>query len=225
MIAILEDDRSIRELTLYTLKNSQFDAIGFSNGIDFFDSLSDAIPDLLLLDIMLPGEDGLEILSKLRKREDTKKLPIIMLTAKDTEFDKIIGLDNGADDYVTKPFSMLELISRIKALLRRTEKVKSENKFSFKSLFMDDESHKVYILNKPVEMTLKEYNTLKLLLENQGKVITRDFLLNSVWGYDFDGETRTVDVHIRTIRSKLDKYGDYIETVRGVGYRIGEKND
>ncbi len=225
MIVILEDDKSIRELVLYTLKNAGYNAVGYSNSLEFFDSIKTEKPKLLLLDIMLPEEDGLEVLSKIRKAEDTKSLPVIMLTAKDTEYDKIIGLDSGADDYVTKPFSMLELISRVKALLRRTEKNENKNILEYKLLKLDDESHKVYLNDKSVEMTLKEYNTLRLLLLKQGKVITRDELLNTVWGYEFQGETRTVDVHIRAIRAKLGELENYIETIRGVGYRIGEKDD
>ncbi len=180
MIAILEDDRSIRELVLYTLKNTGFEAVGYSTPATFYESLKQEPPTLLLLDIMLPDEDGVEVLKKLRKREETKKLPIIMLTAKDTEYDKIIGLDSGADDYVTKPFSMLELVSRIKALLRRTENSEGNNLLEFKLLSLDDEVHKVYLNNKSLEMTLKEYNTLKLLLSKKGKVVKRKELLDTV---------------------------------------------
>ena len=222
MIVILEDDKNIRELVLYTLNNSGYEAVGYSNPIDFFQYLPKDKPNILLLDIMLPDMDGIEVLKKLRKQEDTKNLPIIMLTAKDTEFDKIVGLDSGADDYVTKPFSMLELVSRIKALLRRTVTNEKNEILEYKLLVVDNETHRVLINDKLIEMTLKEYNTLKLLLTKKGKVVTREELLNSVWGYDFTGETRTVDVHIRTIRAKLGEYENYIETIRGVGYRIGE---
>ena len=225
MIVVLEDDRSIRELVLYTLKNSGFEGKGYSNSKDFFDQLETDQPQLLLLDIMLPGEDGLSVLGKLRRLDSTKKLPVILLTAKDSEFDKIIGLDSGADDYVTKPFSMLELISRIKAVLRRTEETSNNSLFVYKKLSLDDESHQVFIADKALTMTLKEYNTLKYLLTRKGKVVSRDDLLNAVWGYDFTGETRTVDVHIRTIRSKLGEYENYVETIRGIGYRIGGRDD
>ncbi len=225
MIAILEDDKSIRELVLYALKNSGFEAVGFSCAEDFFNSIQNDLPQLLLLDIMLPKEDGIEILKKLRMKQATKNLPVIMLTAKDTEYDKVIGLDSGADDYITKPFSMMELLSRVKALLRRSTLQINDAVLQYKELKMDDDGHRVFLGTKPLEMTLKEYNTLKLLLLKNGKVATRDELLNNVWGYDFDGETRTVDVHIRTIRAKLGEYGDYIETIRGVGYRIGGNYD
>ena len=223
MIAILEDDRSIRDLVLYTLNNTGFEAIGFQNSEELYEYLKTSTLSLLLLDIMLPGEDGIQVLKKLRKKENTKSLPIIMLTARDTEFDKIIGLDSGADDYVTKPFSMLELASRIKALLRRTE-TEEKTTLEYKTLKLDEESHKVYLNNKAVDMTLKEFSTLKLLLSRLGKVISREELLDKVWGYDYIGETRTVDVHIRSIRAKLEDT-TYIETVRGVGYRIGGEDD
>ncbi len=225
MIAILEDDKSIRELVLYALKNAGFEAEGFCVGEDFFNAIEKNVPQLLLLDIMLPQEDGIEILKKLRKKEATKNLPVIMLTAKDTEYDKVIGLDSGADDYLTKPFSMLELISRINALLRRSKSDENTKILQYKELSIYDDKHMVLIGTKALEFTLKEYNSLKLLLSKKGKVVTRDELLNSVWGYDFDGETRTVDVHIRTIRAKLAECGDYIETIRGVGYRMGGNDD
>ena len=225
MIAILEDDKSIRDLVLYTLKTSGFEAVGYAKSTEFYEALKENKPKLLLLDIMLPEENGLDILKKLRLKEATKKLPIIMLTAKDTEYDKIVGLDSGADDYITKPFSMLELVSRIKALLRRTEKNDNKNMLVFNKLKLDDESHKVTLCDKTIELTLKEYDILKLLMLKQGKVVKRNELLASVWGFDFMGETRTLDVHIRTIRTKLGEYENYIETVRGVGYRIGGHND
>ncbi len=225
MITIVEDDKSIRELVLYALKNAGYEVQGFPNGSEFFETLKNSTPELLLLDIMLPNEDGIEILKKLRDKEATKSIPIIMLTAKDTEYDKVIGLDSGADDYITKPFSMLELISRVKALLRRTNDSETKESLQFKELKIYDDEHRVLVGTTTVDMTLKEYKTLKLLLAKKGKVLTRDELLNNVWGYDFCGETRTVDVHIRTIRAKLGEYGEYIETIRGVGYRIGGKND
>ena len=225
MIAILEDDKSIRDLVLYTLKNSGFNSIGFGKSAELYEALKENKPELLLLDIMLPEEDGLEVLQKLRSKEATRKLPIIMLTAKDTEYDKIVGLDSGADDYITKPFSMLELVSRIKALLRRTENNDNKNMLVYNELKLDDESHKVMLCDKTIELTLKEYDVLKLLMLKQGKVVKRNELLESIWGFDFMGETRTLDVHIRTIRTKLGEYENYVETVRGVGYRIGGHND
>ena len=223
MIAILEDDKTIRDLVLYTLNNSGFEAIGFNTSSELYEYLQTSTIKLLLLDIMLPEEDGIKVLNKLKKKDSTSKIPVIMLTAKDSEFDKLIGLDSGADDYITKPFSILELIARIKALLRRCETT-SKSVLEYNNLKLDEESHKVYLNNKAVEMTLKEFNTLKLLLTKLGKVVTREELLDKVWGYDYIGETRTVDVHIRTIRAKL---GDenYIETIRGVGYRIGGSDD
>ena len=224
MIAILEDDKSIRDLVLYTLKNSGFDSIGFSKSSELYEAIKENRPELLLLDIMLPEEDGLAVLKKLRSMEVTRKLPIIMLTAKDTEYDKIIGLDSGADDYITKPFSMLELVSRIKALLRRSEN-NIKNMLAYNKLILDDERHMVMLCDKSIDLTLKEYDVLKLLMLKQGRVVKRSELLESVWGFDFMGETRTLDVHIRTIRTKLGEYENYIETVRGVGYRIGGHND
>ena len=218
MIVIVEDDKNIRELVLYTLRNSGYDAIGFSNSIDFYNTINYKDIELLLLDIMLPGETGLQILTKLRSDTQTKTIPIIMLTAKDSEYDKIIGLDSGADDYVTKPFSILELVARIKALLRRVTKTKE---LSYKLLNIDDENHTVYLNGKIIEFTLKEYEILKLLLSNQNKVVLRNDILNSIWGYEYIGETRTLDVHIRTLRAKLGEYDKYIETVRGIGYRLG----
>lgn len=225
MIAILEDDKSIRDLVLYTLKTSGFEASGYTKSTELYEDLKTHTPELLLLDIMLPEEDGLSVLEKLRNNESTKKLPIIMLTAKDTEYDKIIGLDSGADDYITKPFSMLELVSRVKAILRRSEGVDNKNVLVYKELRLDDESHEVVVMGKSVEMTIKEYDVLKLLLLKQGKAVKRSELLNTVWGWDYVGETRTLDVHIRTIRTKLGDCESYIETVRGIGYRIGGTND
>ncbi len=225
MIAILEDDKNIRELVLYTLRNSNFEAVGYSKSSELYEGLKNFMPELLLLDIMLPEEDGLKVLQKLRNNSDTTKLPIIMLTAKDTEYDKIVGLDSGADDYITKPFSMLELVSRIKAMLRRTDNTKEKSVYTFKNLTLDDESHTVWLCDAKLDLSLKEYKILKLLLKKQGKVFSRDEILHAVWNYDFMGESRTLDVHIRSLRSKLASYNDYIKTVRGVGYMIGGKDD
>ena len=225
MIAILEDDKNIRELVLYTLKSSGFEMVGYSKSTELYEGLKSIKIELLLLDIMLPEEDGLEVLAKLRSKSGTKKLPVIMLTAKDTEYDKIIGLDSGADDYMTKPFSMLELVSRIKALLRRIEGGEENTVLSFQKLKLDDESHIVSLENEELDLSLKEYEVLKLLLLKQGKVVKRSELLNSVWGFDFMGESRTLDVHIRSLRIKLGEFESYIKTVRGVGYKIGGSDD
>lgn len=220
MIAIIEDDSSIRELVCYTLKNSGFDAKGFEYGRPFFESLEEGIPQLVLLDIMLPEEDGLSILRRLRMEERTKNIPVIMLTAKDTEFDKVIGLDMGADDYITKPFGMMELVSRVKAVMRRFNVDSGEGILNCGGICVDNDAHRVTVNGRETELTLKEYELLCSLLRSRDKVLTRDALLQQIWGYDFDGETRTVDVHVGSLRSKLGDAGELIETVRGVGYRI-----
>ena len=203
MIYCVEDERNIRELIVYTLESSGFTARGLESGKELNAAIAEQLPDLILLDIMLPGEDGLEILSRLKASEVTKEIPVIMVTAKGAEYDKVMGLDCGADDYITKPFGMMEFIARVRAVLRRAGKEEKEND----------------VLE--VTLTLKEFELLKFLMENKGIVLTRDRLLGHVWGYDFDGETRTVDVHVRTLRQKLGECGELIETVRGVGYRIG----
>lgn len=218
MIYCVEDDNSIRELIVYTLNNSGYEAVGFQSGEDFFAAVHSTLPRLVLLDIMLPGDDGITILKKLRKDANTSNVPVILLTAKSTEYDKVIGLDSGADDYITKPFGMMELISRIKAVLRRTVPAET-TKLSLDSVELDTKSHIVTVNGNTVELTLKEFQLLAVLLENKGTVLTRDMLLEKVWGYDFTGETRTVDVHIKTLRSKLGT--DIIETIRGVGYKVG----
>lgn len=221
MLYCVEDDRGIRELIVYTLQNSGFSAVGFECGKELFSALCSGKPELILLDIMLPDEDGIEILKRLRANASTKKIPVIMLTAKGTEYDKVIGLDSGADDYIAKPFGMMELISRIKAVLRRTTENDSDIEYTFGKIKMSTKAHTVTVSGMPVELTLKEFELLRLLFKNAGMVLTRDMLLENIWGYDFDGETRTVDVHIRSLRTKLGNGGDIIETVRGVGYRIG----
>ena len=221
-IYIVEDDESIRELEVYTLQTMGMDAEGFSDGASFFESLKHGpLPDLVLLDIMLPDMDGLTVLKHLRNHAETSALPVIMATAKGTEFDKVRGLDGGADDYISKPFGMMEMVSRVKAVLRRAGKNKKETVMCSGSITMDVERRMVYVNDKEVILTLKEFDVLKYMLENKGIVLTRDQLLTHIWGYDFDGETRTVDVHIRTLRSKLGNGGAEIETVRGMGYRIG----
>lgn len=223
MIYLLEDDATIQNFVLYTLQNTGYEAEGFERPSDFWKKLDERVPDLLLLDIMLPEEDGIEILKKLRADKRTKKLPIIMLTAKSTEYDKVIGLDSGADDYVAKPFSMMELMSRIKALLRRTEMtVEKEDSFKIGPLYVSISKHVVKVNGEEVTtLTYKEFELLSLLLQNQETVFSRDQILQSIWGYDFDGESRTVDVHIRTLRQKLGDAGCLIETVRGFGYKLG----
>ena len=224
MIYLVEDDESIRELVVYTLKSQGMEAKGFERPSQFWKELDKEIPSLILLDVMLPEEDGISILKKLRTRPDTRKLPIIMLTAKGSEYDVVMGLDSGADDYIPKPFRMMELISRIKAALRRAED-KGAEEYRLKNLYVSPMKHVVMVDQEPVSLTLKEYEMLCLLLKNSGMVLSRTQLLNQIWGYEFDGESRTVDVHIRTLRQKLGSAGDLIETVRGVGYKIGKRNE
>lgn len=221
MIYLVEDDESIRELVIYTLQTTGLTAKGFPCAKDFWNAMKQEYPSLVLLDIMLPDEDGLTILKKLRDNGPTKRLPVIMLTAKGTEYDKVVGLDSGADDYIPKPFGMMELVSRVRALLRRTaatpEKVRKFYQIGLVS--MDVEKHEVLVDGNPVTLTYKEFELLCYLMENEGIVLSRDRLLSKIWGYDFDGETRTVDVHIRTLRQKLGIGGSIIETIRGVGYK------
>ena len=221
LIYLVEDDNSIRELVAYTLHSAGFGAEGFEKPSAFWHSMELQLPDLVLLDLMLPEEDGISILRKLRQDPRTKKLPIILLTAKSSEYDKVLGLESGADDYVAKPFSMMELLARVKALLRRTERDEEEVGYQIGALTVSKTRHEVKVGEETVTLTLKEFELLCLLMENKGRVLTRDQLLNSIWGYSFDGENRTVDVHIRTLRQKLGSCGEYIETVRGVGYKVG----
>lgn len=227
MIYMLEDDNGIRDFVLYALNNSGFEAAGFELPSELYAALSDNIPELLLLDVMLPEEDGIAVLKKLRAAPDTEKLPIILLTAKGTEFDKVLGLDSGADDYIAKPFGTMELISRIKALLRRSapSSATTADILTIGRLSLNQDKHEVIADGGRISLTLKEYDMLCLMMKNNGRVFTRDELLSRIWGYDFSGESRTVDVHIRTLRSKLGTCGELIETIRGVGYKIGEKND
>lgn len=219
MIFCVEDDSSVRELMIYTLEASGFDAVGFPDGKSFFEALGDTIPTLIMLDIMLPGMDGIEILKKIRSTTATADIPVIIATAKGTEYDKVIGLDLGADDYLTKPFGMMEMISHIKAVLRRYRKTESAQSLSLGNLNMDLVKHIVTANNKKINLTLKEFELLQLFMKNPGQVFSRDKLLSNIWGLDFMGETRTVDVHIGTLRTKLGDCGRYIETVRGVGYK------
>ncbi|MEZ3508704.1 MAG: response regulator transcription factor [Lachnospiraceae bacterium] len=223
MIFCVEDDRSIRDLMIYTLHSAGFEAKGFCDGSSLFDALRAEAPQLILLDIMLPGEDGIAILKKLRMQPATENIPVIMATARGTEYDKVTGLDAGADDYLAKPFGMMEMISRIKAVLRRTNPKEPVRRYEVGSLELNADTHTVLADGERIQLTLKEYNLLRLLIENPGKVFTRSQLLERVWGIDYVGETRTIDVHIGTLRMKLGKCGDYIETVRGVGYRMEER--
>lgn len=220
MIYLVEDDPSIRKLVSYALSNNSFEVQSFENGEDMFKLLSSIKPELFLLDIMLPGLSGLEILAKLKSESAWREIPVIMLTAKSTEYDKVLGLDSGADDYIPKPFGMMELLSRIRAVLRRYEHPKDKNDVSYGRIVISPSSHMVKVDGKKIELTLKEFNLLLYLMENEGIVLDRDSILNTVWGYSFDGENRTVDVHIRHLREKLGDEGQRIETVKGVGYRF-----
>ena len=219
-IYIVEDDVNIREIERYALKNGGFDVVEFERGSDLSAAVEKKIPSLILLDIMLPDEDGLEIVRKLRAIPDTKKVPVMMVTAKTTEIDKVKGLDIGADDYITKPFGVMELISRVKALLRRSMNSEEEKFLSAGDIFLDGEKHMVYVNDEPCELTFKEYELLKLLIQNQGIVMSRDVIMERIWGINFEGESRTLDVHIKTLRQKLKSAGALIKTVRNVGYII-----
>jgi two-component system alkaline phosphatase synthesis response regulator PhoP len=223
LIYLVEDDNSIRELVAYTLHSAGFRAEGFEKPSAFWHACKTQLPDLVLLDLMLPEEDGISILKKLRNDPETRKMPIILLTAKSSEYDKVMGLENGADDYVAKPFSMMELLARVKALLRRVEKDENTG-LTIGDLFVDKTRHEVMAKGQKVTLTLKEFELLCLLLRNSGRVVSRETLIDEVWGYAFMGESRTVDVHIRTLRQKLGEAGTYIETVRGYGYKIGRES-
>ena len=221
MIYLLEDDDSIRDFVIYTLNSQNLESRGFTRPSEFWSAVKEQVPTLVLLDIMLPEEDGLSVMKKLRASAKTKRLPIILLTAKSTEYDKVLGLDGGADDYVSKPFSMMELLSRIRALLRRTEQ-QEEEVLTHGDLRVVPSKHTVQANGQDVVLTQKEFELLCLLLRNPGMVFSREQLISQVWGYAFTGETRTVDVHVRTLRQKLGAAGECIETVRGYGYKIGE---
>ena len=222
MIYLLEDDDSIRELVIYTLNSQGMEARGFARPSAFWEAVEEQTPTLVLLDVMLPEEDGISVLKKLRASAHTARLPIIMLTAKGTEYDKVLGLDAGADDYVAKPFGMMELLSRIRALLRRTER--NDALYRCGQLTVDPASHTVLVGDREVALTQKEFEVLCLLLKNKGQVLSRERLIEDVWGYAFTGESRTVDVHVRTLRQKLGEAGACIETVRGYGYKIGRES-
>ena len=221
MIYCVEDEKNIRELLIYTLETTGFSAKGMANAKELRTALKEELPDLILLDIMLPGEDGYSILESLKLSRDTRGIPVIMVTAKEAEYDKVKGLEAGADDYITKPFGMMEFVARVKAVLRRCSKQEDDKELRYGDLSLSVGKHKVRWNDTSVELTRKEFELLQYLMENQGLVMSRNQILCHVWGYDFDGETRTVDVHVRTLRQKLGEAGNLIETVRGVGYRIG----
>ncbi len=225
MIYCVEDDENIRELVIYTLKTTGFKAKGFGDGEAFMGAMKQEKPELVLMDIMLPGESGMDLLKKMKDDRKWKNIPVIMLTAKSSEYDKVLGLDGGADDYITKPFGMMELISRIKAVLRRTSQKTDSDVLEAGNIRMDVDRHEVWVDEELVTLTYKEFELLKLLLMNKNIVLSRDRLLEEIWGYDYTGETRTVDVHVRTLRQKLGEGGSYVETVRGIGYRIGDGHE
>lgn len=221
LIYVAEDDISIQEIEIFALRNVGYQVEGFDDAAQFYEALERQLPDLILLDIMLPDEDGLSIVKNLRLRKDTVTIPIIMVTAKTTELDKVKGLDIGADDYMTKPFGVMELISRVKAMLRRSGRAEEKEKLlKLGGIVMDRERHSVTVQGNPCELTFKEYELLKLLMTNAGIVTTRDVILDRVWGIDFEGESRTLDMHIKTLRHKLGEEGALIKTVRNVGYLI-----
>ncbi len=220
MIYLLEDDDSIRKLVIYTLESQGFEALGFDAPEKFWDAMGRSLPELILLDIMLPGEDGISILKRLRDSGPTALLPVIMLTAKNTEYDRVEGLDAGADDYISKPFGMMELVARVRAVLRRSEKRSAASELRAGPLSVCPDRHEVKVEDVPVALTYKEFMLLRLLMEHRGMVLTREVLLDKIWGLSAERENRTLDVHIRTLRAKLGIAGGFIQTVRGVGYRF-----
>ena len=224
LIYIVEDDGNIREIEMFALKNAGYEVQGFENASSFYTKIKEKVPSLVLLDIMLPDEDGLSVVKKLRYKTETRKVPVIMVTAKTTELDKVKGLDTGADDYITKPFGVMELISRVKALIRRSRGMDEERMLRFGPIFMDDEKRAVFVSDEPCELTYKEYELLKLLMLNAGIVSPRDMILDRVWGTDYEGESRTLDMHIKTLRQKLGSAGSMIRTVRNVGYMLTGEN-
>ena len=224
MIYCVEDDLSIRDIEVYTLNSTGFKAEGYADAKSFFEAVEKIIPELLILDIMLPGEDGINILRKIRGNSKTKDIPVIMATAKGSEYDKITALDLGADDYLVKPFGMMEMVSRVRAVLRRSGTDKKDTSiYTNDILSINTDEHTVMIDDERIQLTLKEYEVLTIMMTHPGMVFTRDKLLENIWGIDYDGETRTVDVHVRTLRQKLGVCGEMIETVRGVGYRMEVK--
>lgn len=220
LIYVVEDDSNIREIETFSLKNSGYSVEDFECAKTFYKKLESKIPNLILLDVMLPDEDGLSVVKRLRSRPETKKIPIIMVTAKTSELDKVKGLDIGADDYITKPFGIMELISRVKAMLRRSLDLDEEKQMQLGDIVMDGDRHAVFVAGEPCELTYKEYELLKLLIQNAGIVMSRDTIMERVWGIDFEGESRTLDMHIKTLRQKLKDAGSCIRTVRNVGYMI-----
>lgn len=221
MIWCVDDDNTIRDIEVYTLTQTGFDAKGFADGISMLEALKNEKPELIVLDIMLPGRDGIDVLKEIRSNPETRKIPVIMATAKGTEMDKIQGLDTGADDYLVKPFGVMEMVSRIKAVLRRCEPDKKDEILSVAEIKLSDKEHLVTVNGEKVVLTFKEFEILKLFMSNPGIVFSRDKLLSEVWGVDYLGESRTVDMHIKTLRQKLGAAGSCIETVIGVGYRMG----
>ncbi len=219
-IYIVEDDKNIREIEMFALKNSGYAVEEFENAKSFFSRITEKVPDLVLLDIMLPDMDGLEIVKKLRNRPDTVRVPIILVTAKTTELDKVKGLDIGADDYLTKPFGVMELISRVKALLRRSRALQDDKQLVLGGITLDSERREVHVDGELCELTFKEFELLKLLMVNAGIVLHRDTIMSDVWGTDYEGESRTLDMHIKTLRQKLGEAGNMIKTVRNVGYKM-----
>ena len=220
VIYIVEDDKNISEIESYALKNSGYTVDSFENAKTFWNRVQDRKPDLVLLDVMLPDSDGIEVLKKMRRNPDTRRVPVIMVTAKSSEIDKVKGLDNGADDYITKPFGIMELISRVKAILRRINQDEEEKQLVFQNITLDCEKRQVTLDGANCELTYKEFELLKLFLQNAGIVMTRETMMEKVWGIDFEGESRTLDMHIKTLRQKLGDAGKHLKTVRNVGYRI-----
>lgn len=220
-IYLLEDDDSIRKLVIYALGSQGYEASGFAYPSEFWKAMEERTPRLILLDIMLPEEDGLTILQKLRASAVFRKVPVIMLTAKNTEYDRVLGLDNGADDFISKPFGMMELMARVRAVLRRTEQRQEKKEYQIGELFVSPDRHLIRVAGEEILLTNKEFSLLCLLLDHPGMALTRDAIMDGVWGQEFSRENRTLDVHVRTLRAKLGSAGRYIETVRGVGYKLG----
>ena len=225
MIYCVEDERNIRELLVYTLETTGFEAEGFETGAELDTAMKKNMPELILLDIMLPGEDGYNILKRLKSDTRTRDIPVIMVTAKEAEFDKVKGLDLGADDYLSKPFGVMELISRVKALLRRSASIQKKEEYEFEDIILNDSKHEVHTAQGKCDLTYKEYELLKYLIMNEGIVLTRDRLMEEIWGMDFTGESRTLDMHIKTLRQKLGPSGKLIQTVRNVGYSLNHIRD
>ncbi len=225
LIYVVEDDRNIQEIEVFALKNSGYDVEGFENAREFKKGLEKQVPDLILLDIMLPDIDGLELLRRIRLTKSTALVPVIMVTAKTTEIDKVKGLDLGADDYMTKPFGVMELVSRVKAMLRRVKREDKNEAIEFDEIYLDESRRQVTVSGQPCELTYKEFELLKLLMNYSGIVVPRNQILDKVWGSDFEGESRTLDMHIKTLRQKLGKKGKLIQTVRNVGYTMNHAND